>query len=156
MHEAAPVIALRPLFELAAEVAAPQVTPAGPYGTRRFIPVTGGTFSGERLRGRILPGGSDCQLIRPDGVAELDVRVTFETDDGAIILMRGFGLRHGPEEVMRRVAAGETVAPGEYYFRESMTFEAPPGPHAWLNGVVAIGTGERRAQSVHIAVFEVL
>lgn len=150
------MIGLRPLFELAAEVAAPQITPDGPYGTRRFIPVTGGTFAGERLSGRLLPGGADCQLIRPDGVAELDVRVTLQTGDGAIILMRGFGLRHGSAAVMRRIAAGEDVPAAEYYFRETMTFEAPAGPYGWLNGVVALGTGERRAASVHLAVFEVL
>ena len=147
---------LIPLFELNALVAPPQVTPAGPYGTRRFIPVTGGTFKGARLSGLLLPGGSDCQLIRPDGVAELDVRVTLQAEDGAVILMRGLGLRHGPDAVMQRLARGEDVAASEYYFRESMLFEAPQGPHDWLNRVVAIGTGERRAASVHIQVFEVL
>ena len=150
------MIGLRPLFELAADVAVPQITPQGPYGTRRFIPVTGGRFHGERLSGRLLPGGADCQLIRPDGVAELDVRVTFETEDGVIFLMKGLGLRHGPEDVMRRVAAGEPVPASAYYFRESMIFEAPAGRYDWLNRLIAIGQGERRAASVHLALFEVL
>lgn len=149
-------IGLRPLFELAAQVAAPQVTPEGPYGTRRFIPVTGGTFNGERLSGQLLAGGADCQLIRPDGVAELDVRVTLQTQDGTVILMRGLGLRHGPEAVMKRMALGEDVPATEYYFRETMVFEAPQGPLDWLNRIVAIGTGERRANSVHLQIFEVL
>lgn len=150
------MIKTRPLFELLANVATPQVTPEGPYGTRRFIPVTGGSFHGARLKGIILAGGSDCQLIRPDGVAELDVRVTLQADDGTIVFMRGFGLRHGPEEVMRRLANSEAVSPDEYYFRETMTFEAPPGPLAWLNGVLAVGTGERRADTVGLLVHEVL
>mgnify|MGYP001176593247 FL=1 len=150
------MIELKPLFELAAEVAAAQITPDGPYGTRRFIPVKGGSFRGERVSGRLLPGGADCQLIRPDGVAELDVRVTFETDDGVIFLMRGLGLRHGRPEVMQRIAQGEDVPGSEYYFRESMIFEAPSGRYEWLNRLIAIGHGERRARSVHISVFEVV
>lgn len=150
------MIGLRPLFDLAADVAPAQVTPEGPYGTRRFIPVTGGHFGGERLSGHLLPGGADCQLIRPDGVAELDVRVAFRTDDGVVFLMKGLGLRHGSDEVMRRIAAGEPVPASEYYFRETMTFEAPRGRYDWLNRIIAIGVGERRAQSVHLSVYEVL
>lgn len=150
------MIELRALFKLTAELAAPQVAPDGPYGTRRFIPVTGGQFSGERIAGRVLPGGADCQLIRPDGVAELDVRVTFETDDGVTFLMKGLGLRHSSQAVMRRLAAGEPVAASEYYFRESMTFEAPKGPYEWLNRILAIGEGERNPNGVQLSVFEVL
>jgi hypothetical protein len=148
------MIELRPLFTLSAQVAPPQVTPDGPYGQRRFIPVTGGSFEGPRLRGRVLPGGSDCQLIRPDGVAELDVRVTLEVDDGAVILMRGIGLRHGPPEVMQRIARGEAVPASAYYFRESMIFEAPAGTHDWLNRIVAVAQGERLADQVRLSVFE--
>lgn len=149
------MIDLAPLFRISAAVAEPQTTPGGPLGDRRFIPVTGGSFTGERLSGRLLAGGADCQLVRADGVAELDVRVALECEDGTIILMKGFGLRRGPADVMARVARGEAVDPSEYYFRETMVFEAPPGPHAWLNGVIALGTGERRKDAVIIDVFEV-
>ncbi len=150
------MIACRALFEIRADVAEPQVTPNGPYGTRRFIPVTGGSFSGERLSGKLLPGGADCQLIRPDKVAELDVRVTLQTTDGTIFLMKGLGMRHGPEEVLARIGRGEPVDPAEYYFRESMVFEAPDGPYAWLNRLIAVGIGERRANQVVIKAFEIL
>lgn len=150
------MLKLRPLFDFIAEVAEPQVTPDGPYGTRRFIPVTGGTFSGERLRGTLLPGGADCQLIRPDGVAELDVRVTFRTEDGTIFLMKGLGMRHGPAEVLARIAKGEHVDPSTYYFRESMIFEAPKGRYDWLNRLIGVATGERRANTVHISAWELL
>lgn len=150
------MISFQPLFELAAEVAAPQVVPGGPYGDRRFIPVTGGSFTGERLSGRVLPGGSDCQLIRPDGVGELDVRVTLETGDGTVILMKGLGMRHGAPEIMQRIAAGEEVPASEYYFRQAMMFDAPDGDYAWLNKLIAIASGERRANQVVISVFEVL
>ncbi|HOB66039.1 DUF3237 domain-containing protein [Ottowia sp.] len=150
------MIQTRPLFVMTAEVAPAQVTPDGPYGTRRFIPVTGGRFEGERLRGRMLPGGADCQLIRPDGVAELDVRTTFETDDGVLFLMRGLGLRHGAPEVMARITRGEEVPASDYYFRETMIFEAPRGRYDWLNKLVALGVGERRAATVLLHIHELL
>ena len=150
------MIELKPLFQIQAEVAEPQVSPGAPYGDRRFIPVTGGTFEGDRLSGKLLAGGADCQLMRADGVADLDVRVTLQTGDGAIIYMKGVGLRHGPPEVMQRITAGEAVDPGEYYFRESALFEAPAGPYEWLNRVLALGTGRRDPARVILDVFEVL
>jgi hypothetical protein len=150
------MIELVPLFELVADVSEPQVIPEGPYGTRRFIPVAGGSFRGDRLDGTVMPGGSDCQLVRPDGVAELDVRVALQTRDGTILFMRGLGLRHGSPEVMRRIGQRETVSPASYYFRETMLFEAPPGPYAWLNRIIAIGTGERLTHTVRLSVYEIL
>ena len=145
------MIELKPLLRINAKVGEPQVTPQGPTGDRRFIPVTGGTFEGERLRGEMLAGGSDCQLIRADGVADLDVRVALRCDDGAVIFMKGLGMRHGPTAVMQRLAAGEDVDPSEYYFREAVLFEAPPGPHEWLNRVLAVGTGRRDPDAVTVA-----
>lgn len=150
------MIEFRPLFNFTAEVATPQVAPDGPYGTRRFIPITGGIFEGERLRGKMLNGGSDCQLIRPDGVAELDVKATFETDDGVMFLMKGLGMRHGSPDAMERIANGQSVPPDQYYFRESMIFEAPTGRYDWLNRLIAVGTGERKSDQVLIEVFELL
>lgn len=146
----------RPLFHLKADVAEPQVTPDGPYGVRRYIPVTGGDFAGDRISGRLLPGGADCQLIRPDGVAELDVRVTLETHDGTVLYMKGLGMRHGAPEVLARMARGEDVGRDEYYFRETLFFEAPAGPYDWLNRLIAIGIGERKLDSVHIEAVEIL
>ena len=147
---------LKPLFTLTAAVEPPQEALGGPYGDRRFMPVSGGHFVGERLAGKLLAGGADCQLIRPDGVAELDVRVMFETDDGVQFLMKGLGLRHGPPEVMARIIRGEIVNPSEYYFRESMIFEAPQGKYDWLNKLIAVGRGQRRPEGVVIDVFEVI
>jgi len=147
---------LQPQFTLRALVATPQVSAQAPYGDRRFIPVTGGEFHGDRLRGKILSGGADSQLTRADGVADLDVRVTFETDDGVIIYMKGMGMRHGPPEVLARIAAGEHIAKDQYYFRESMFFEAPAGKYEWLNRLIAIGEGERGPDFVGIEVFEVM
>jgi len=147
------VIETRPLFRLRAQVAPPQITPAGPLGERRFIPVTGGTFAGERLSGTLLGGGADCQLVRADGVAELDVRVTLRCDDGAIILMKGLGMRHGPPEVMARLARGEAVARDEYFFRTLVRFTTGAPQWAHLNKVMAIACGQREASWVRLDLY---
>src|SRR5512146_2580456 len=87
-----------------------------PHGTRVTAPIAGGRFQGPRLRGKVLPGGGDWTLLRGDGVLELDLRVSLETDDGALIHLSSFGLRHGPTEVLAALARGERVDPSAYYF----------------------------------------
>ena len=102
----------RLLMTLRVIVAAPQSIGAVPHGTRRTAVMTGGDFEGPRLRGSVLPDGSaDWLLLRADGVLELDLRATLRTDDGALISIRSFGLRHGPPEVMAAIGRGETVDP---------------------------------------------
>ena len=114
----------RLLMVLRVTVATPQSIGAVPHGTRRTAPLTGGDFEGPRLRGSVLPRGSvDWLLMRPDGVLELDLRATLRTDDGALISMRSFGLRHGPPDVMAAMARGEVVDPSTYYFRTTPRFE---------------------------------
>ena len=88
-----------------------------PLGRRRIIGIAGGSFSGARLSGKVLPGGADWQLIRADGVAYLDARYTLETSDGALIYVNNKGYRHGPRDVIERLARGEVVDPALYYMR---------------------------------------
>jgi hypothetical protein len=126
-----------------------------PLGRRRIIPITGGSFRGERLSGRVLPGGADWQVIRRDGVAELDARYTLETADKALIYVRNFGLRHGPPQVIARLAAGEAVDPSLYYMRTTPRFETGAERYQWLNGLICVATGARRAAAVELEVFEV-
>jgi hypothetical protein len=114
-------------------VAPPQKLGAVPHGTRVIAPITGGTFEGPRLRGQVLPGGGDWTLMRSDGVLELDLRVTLATDDGALIKMSSFGLRHGPPEIMTALGRGEIVDPAKYYFRTGIRFEAAAPQYAFLN-----------------------
>jgi len=147
---------LRPLFRAEITLAAPQELGATPLGRRRVIPITGGSFRGERLSGRVLPGGADWQVIRADGVADLDARYTIQTGDGALIYVRNKGYRHGPDEVMKRLAAGEAVDPTLYYMRTTPWFETGDARYAWLNRIVCVGTGARRAAAVELEVFEVL
>jgi len=92
-------------------VGAVQKLGAVPHGTRLTAPIRDGTFECPRLRGKVLPGSGDWTLLRGDGVLELDLRVTLETDDGALIHMTSFGLRHGPPDVIAAIARGERVDP---------------------------------------------
>ncbi|MCC6539872.1 MAG: DUF3237 family protein [Bryobacterales bacterium] len=133
---------LSPGLELVFE-ARVTVGPVVDAGTRRMIPITGGTVSGPRLSGKVLPGGADWQTVRPDGVLEIEARYFIEAADGARIAVTNRGLRRGPPEVLQRLARGEAVHPGEYYFRTSPVMEAPHGPHRWLNDSIFVATGER-------------
>ncbi len=143
-------------FDLRATVDTPQEVGDTPAGKRRFIPITGGTFEGPRLKGIVLPGGADAQVIRPDGVTDLVARYTLKVDDGTLIYVVNRGLRHGPPEVMQRLMRGESVDPGAYYFRTTPAFEVAAGPHDWLNRSVFVGTGARYAAEVHVRYFRVL
>ena len=127
-----------------------------PYGERRVINILGGQVEGPRLKGRILPGGADWQIIRRDGVTDLDARYTIETTAGTRIFVLSRGMRHGPPEVIARLARGEAVDPSLYYFRTAMRFETADPDAAWLNRILAIGYGAREARAVRIAVHEVL
>jgi hypothetical protein len=117
---------------------------AVPHGTRVIAPIVGGRFDGPRLRGEVLPGGGDWTLLRGDGVLELDLRLTLRTDDGALIHMTSFGLRHGPPEVIAALARGETVDPAAYYFRTTPRFETGHSRYGFLNRLLAVATGDRR------------
>jgi hypothetical protein len=127
-----------------------------PYGERRVINIAGGMIEGPRCKGKILPGGADWQIVRADGVVHLHARYTVETDGGGLILVNSEGYRHGPPEVMARLARDETVDPSLYYFRAFMRFETADPAAAWLNRVLAIGYGVRENRAVKIDVHEVL
>ncbi|HEY8249348.1 MAG TPA: DUF3237 domain-containing protein [Burkholderiales bacterium] len=146
---------LQPLFKAEISLAAPQELGATPQGRRRIIGITGGRFAGERLSGRVVPGGADWQVVRADGVADLDARYTLETSDGALIYVRNRGYRHGPAEVLEKLSAGEEVDPTLYYMRTTPLFETGDARYAWLNRIVCIATGARRAAAVELDVFEV-
>jgi hypothetical protein len=106
--------------------AATQEVGATPHGTLSIFPVTGGSFEGDRLRGRVLAGGGDWVTAKPDGTLEVDLRATLETDDGALIHMTFTGVRDDAHHYFRTVPLFETAAP----------------KYAFLNRLVAIGIGE--------------
>ena len=120
------------------------------------MPITGGTFQGERLRGKVLPGGGDWTILRADGVLELDLRITLETDDGALISMASFGLRHGPPDVIAAIGRGEKVDPSSYYFRTTIKLEASAPKYAFLNRLLAVSTGDRLPNGPIYTIEEIL
>ena len=124
-------------------------------GRRRIIPITGGTFEGPKLSGTILPGGADWQVIRRDGNAFLEARYTMQTENGALIYVENKGYRHGPEDVMTRLANGEAVDPGSYYMRTTPFFETSDPDLDWLNRTICVATGAREPDCVRLDVFAV-
>jgi hypothetical protein len=147
---------VRPLFIFTIDVAKPQVVGRTPGVDRRVGEIVGGRFEGERLKGRILTGGSDWQAVRADGAWALDVRLVLETDDGALIGMTYRGLRHGPKDVLDAIGRGEQVNPASYYFRIAPWFETASERYGWLNNILAVGTGHRLPTGPIYQVFEVL
>jgi hypothetical protein len=143
------------LARVRADVEAPQLVGPTLHGERRIVPIVGGEVEGPQLRGRILPGGADWQVVCDDGTALLEARYTVQTDDGALVYVRNLGIRHGPPEVLERLRAGETVDPAEYYFRSSPTFESSHPRYAWLNRIVAVASGARLASEVLIDLYAV-
>ena len=146
---------LEPLLRAEIALGPPQELGDTPAGRRRIIPIIGGSFHGERLNGRVLPGGADWQIVRADGVAELEARYTLETSDGARIYVQNFGYRHGPADVLRRLADGKPVEPSLYYMRTTPRFETAAERYGWLNRTICVATGARRAESVELDIFEV-
>ncbi len=144
------------LMTLQVAVAGVQKIGAVPHGSRVTAPITSGHFEGPRLRGKVLPGGGDWTLLRRDGVLELDLRVTLETDDGALIHMASFGLRHGPEDVTAALARGETVDPSSYYFRTTIRFDTGHPKYAFLNRLLAVSRGDRRPAGPIYTIEEIL
>jgi Protein of unknown function (DUF3237) len=125
----------RPLMLLRLTTSPTEEVGATPHGTVSIFPVTGGSFEGERLRGKVLAGGGDWATGKTDDTLELDLRVTLETDDGALIYMTFTGLRDDAHQ----------------YFRTLPRFETAASKYAFLNRLLAVGIGEIRTEGpVHI------
>ncbi len=153
-----PVPRLELLYRASITVAAPQLFGPTPQagGERRIINITGGDFAGARLRGRVLEGGADWQIIRADGVAQLEARFSMQTDDGALLYVRNFGYRHGSPEVIARLFSGEVVDPATYYFKMTPLIETGDARYAWLNSLILVGSGMRTKTHVIYDVYALL
>jgi len=141
--------------EVNATVAPPLLVGRGPAGERRIVPILGGRVTGPRLEGEILPGGADYQLIRADGVAEIEARYTIRLGDGALVYVVNRGLRHAAPEDMARLLRGEPVPPERVYFRTTPIFETAAPALAWLTRSLFLGLGERRPDSVRVRIFAI-
>lgn len=151
-------LAEKSLFTLAIDVGKPVVI--GEIGgvTRRCIPLLGGVVTGE-LEGIVLPGGADWQNVLPGGMIELEARYTLQLKAGlqnSLVEVQSNGLRSGPPAVLERLAAGEAVAPHEYYFRTAMRFFTASRALGHLNELLAVALGERHASHVRLSVYAVL
>jgi hypothetical protein len=146
----------QPLMTVRILAAPPQKIGAIPHGARIIVPVTGGDFEGPRLRGKVLPGGGDWLLLRSDAVLELDLRITLETDDRALIHMSFQGLRHGPADVIAALGSGEVVDPANYYFRTVPRFETSAEKYAFLNRIIAVSASETRPDGAVHRIEEIL
>ena len=120
-----------------------------PGRRQRTIPIAGGTFEGPGLRGTILPGGADWQVVLPDGTALIDTRYALRTHDGEPIDVRTQGFRAGPPEVLAALAAGDrVVAPSEYYFRVRVLLTSAAPGLRWLNNLLVVASAVRTAEAV--------
>jgi uncharacterized protein DUF3237 len=130
----------RPLMTLRLKTATPEELGMTPSGERVTFPIVGGEFEGERLRGKVLPGGADWTVRRRDGAMELDLRITLETADGALIHMTFTGLRDDAHSYLRTLPRFETAAP----------------QYAFLNRLLAVGIGEVGADGPRHVIEEIL
>lgn len=123
--------------------------------SKRVIPIRGGTVSGPDISGTILDFGADWQSVLDTGVAALDARYAFETDDGALIEIENFGFRHGPPEILARLAAGEACPPESYYMRTAARLSTGHPKYEWINRTMFVGTGARLQSAVQIELYAV-
>ena len=126
-----------------------------PAGLRRIAPVTGGHFAGERLNGKVLPGGNDWVVNREDGVMVIDVRLTLQTDDAALVYLNYQGRLLAAPEAMSRFAKGALLNPDEYSLAMVAKFECGDSRYNWLNNVIAVGTGEQTSAGPVYSIFEI-
>lgn len=137
-------------FELRAQVGAPMELGQVPAGRRRIVPILGGRFDGPELRGKVLPGGADWQIVRADGFTELDTRYTIETDAGSKVYVRNAGIRHAHPAIIEQLLAGERVDPSQVYFRTVPVFETSAPELQWMTRAIFVGVGERQPSDVII------
>jgi hypothetical protein len=119
--------------------------------TRGFVAVIGGEVSGPRLVGRVEPfSGGDGPRIWPSGLVEFEAHYMLETDGGAPIHVDNRGIAHSNPDVLARIETGESADPRDTYCRITPRFEAPQGPHEWLNRRVWSGWPRGKAPVVSI------
>lgn len=123
---------------------------ASPFGERRIGYITGGSFDGPRLAGEVLEGGGNWsvagRLDAQSSVGTMDARAIWRTNDDAMIYVSYGGRSVIPDDVRAEFADPSRAArvdPARYYLRIAPVFETASPAYAWLNGVLAIGIGER-------------
>jgi hypothetical protein len=151
-----PQLQTRYVFSLSIDVGTPVSAGDLGHGTRRIVPILGGTVKGERVNGSIMPFGADYQVLRPDGFTEVVAKYALKLDDGAVIYIENVGMRFGPRDLLDKLASGETVDPALIYFRSVPRFETGAPRYRWMMQNLFIGVGARYPDRVEIAVHQVL
>ena len=151
-----PAPALEHVCDLAVTIDAPVEVGSTAMGLRRMIPITGGTVTGPLMRGRIVPGGADFQLIVGDGTqAHLDARYVLALNDGTRVFVQNKALRVASAEDSAKIRRGEPVDPTRVYFRCQPSFEASTSQWSWLAEHQFIGVGLRLPDAVHLSFYKV-
>ena len=143
------------LARIDVDVDAPIDLGAGEGEHRRIVPILGGRVDGPELRGHILPGGADFQVLRSGTLTELEARYAIETESGERVYVENFGVRSGSAEDIARIVAGETVDPARIYFRSSPRMSSASDRWAWLSSRILVARGERTPTTVALEVFTV-
>ncbi len=149
MSDQLPQPRLTKLYRLEATLGEPQNLGEITGGRRRIVPLTGGTFTGPEISGRLVPGASaDWQTVLPDGTTLGDIRYTLETDAGALLYVQSRSIRHGSADVLARLGRGEHVDASEYTFRTTTQIDTAAPELDWLNKGIFISVGGRQAGAV--------
>ena len=154
--DARPSLQTEFVFRLSVDVAAPVSVGETGLGVRRQIAIDGGELRGPTMRGKILPGGADFQIIRPNGLIDLVARYVVAMDDGALLYVENSGIRTGPREALERLTRGEAVDPGLIYFRTVPKFETGSEKYRWMMQTLFVASAQRHQAQVIIDVYKVL
>jgi Protein of unknown function (DUF3237) len=127
-----------------------------PLGERRVVSITGGTFEGSGMSGEVLSGGADWQIVRADGVLDIDASYVLKEQGGGLVRVISQGYRYGPPEVMAAMARGEDLDPSSYFFRAILRFETGAPYLDSLNRTIAVATAERKARQVLLSAYRML
>ena len=155
LPEALRSVRTRSLFVIREQIPPLIVVGETPDAFRRIGIVQGGSFEGHRLSGDVVTG-NDWQVVRKDNCLRLDVRLVLKTTDAALIVMSYQAFRTGPADVLEKLDRGEAIDPTNYYFRMFPVFETAAPRYDWMNRIIAVGIGHRRADGPIYSIFEVL
>jgi Protein of unknown function (DUF3237) len=146
---------LVPMMRVMCEVGTLVSLGPGKYGERRYVPLGGGSVAGPELNGTLVEGGVDWQVQRGDGVLDIAAHYVIRTADGALIEVQSDGVRHGPADVMARLARGDAVPRDAYFFRTILRFQTGAPQWLHLNKVLALACGQREATRVVLDVYRI-
>ena len=112
-----------------------------PEGLRANGYIVDGEVTGSKVAGKLRLVGGDWLTVRRDGVVVLDVRLTMETDDGALIYVTYSGIIDLGENGYQDFSQGRPPPSGTA-IRTSPRFHTSHPNYLWLNRVHCLGVGQ--------------